>query len=223
MICTGHTIYKQTRYDTSVRKQIVALLFSAQQIHGNAADKSRGRNEPWRLHFSMPIADIWHTQTYVTIRGLRGCLPSDKCICPDKCDACKDNARKRICTSKFSACKDTPITAIPNTYVLSTWSQDLDFQDPGFLFSESNYPRSWLGKQRIVISIYATCKAWNNLCKHWNVISTCKAFKAWSNLCKHRIVGTQFFLLGIFTLRPISKERKWYHEKTNPGRVSAYW
>ena len=30
-------LYKQTREDTSVRKQIVALLFSAQQIHGNAA------------------------------------------------------------------------------------------------------------------------------------------------------------------------------------------
>ena len=29
--------YKQTREDTSVRKQIAALLFSAQQIHGNAA------------------------------------------------------------------------------------------------------------------------------------------------------------------------------------------
>ena len=43
--------YKQTRDDTSVWKQIAALLFSAQQIHGNAADITRGRNEPWSLHF----------------------------------------------------------------------------------------------------------------------------------------------------------------------------
>ena len=68
--------------------------------------------------FSMPNKDIGTQLTYVTIRGFRGSAPSDKCICPDKCDACKDNARKRICTSKFSACKDTPITAIPNTYAL---------------------------------------------------------------------------------------------------------
>ena len=46
-----HTTYKQTRDDTAVWKQIAALLFSAQQIHGNAADITRGRNEPWSLHF----------------------------------------------------------------------------------------------------------------------------------------------------------------------------
>lgn len=47
----GSQLHKQTREDTSVRKQIVALLFSAQQIHGNAADIARGRNEPWSLQF----------------------------------------------------------------------------------------------------------------------------------------------------------------------------
>ena len=46
-----HTTYKQTRDDTSVRKQIGASLFFAQQIHGNAADITRGRNEPWSLQF----------------------------------------------------------------------------------------------------------------------------------------------------------------------------
>ena len=29
-------------------------------------------------NFSMLVLDIWHPQTYVTIRGLRGSLPSDK-------------------------------------------------------------------------------------------------------------------------------------------------
>ena len=46
-----HTTYKQTRDDTDLWKQIAALLFSAQQIHGNAADITRGRNEPWSLQF----------------------------------------------------------------------------------------------------------------------------------------------------------------------------
>ena len=73
--------YKQTRDDTSVWKQIVALLFSAQQIHGNAADKSRGRNEPWSLHFSMPMLDLWHPINLCYERGLRGSLPSDKLYC----------------------------------------------------------------------------------------------------------------------------------------------
>ena len=167
----GSQLHKQTRNDTSIWKQIVASILSAQQIHGNAADKSRGRNEPWSLHFSMPNKDIGIQLTYVTIRGFRGSAPSGKCICPDKCDACKDNARKRICTSKFSACKDTPITAIPNTYALSTWSQDLDFQDPGFLFSEINYPRAWLGKYLIWPSILCLHDSWHCLCKHRNVIS----------------------------------------------------
>ena len=33
----------------------------------------------------MPMLDIWHSQTYVTKRGLRGSLPSDKLYC-----GCKD-------------------------------------------------------------------------------------------------------------------------------------
>ena len=47
----GSQLHKQTRNDTSVWKQIVASILSAQQIHGNAADITRGRNEPWSLHF----------------------------------------------------------------------------------------------------------------------------------------------------------------------------
>ena len=150
----------------------------------------------------MPNIDFGIQQTYVTIRGIRGSLSlwqvhlSGQMRCLQR-QCQKANLHKQIqCLQRHSHHSNSKYICF--IYLKpGSW-----FSRPWFSFSESNYPRSWIGKHRIWPSILCLHDSWHCLCKHWNVISTYTTFKAWNNLCKHRIVGTQFFLLGCSALKP---------------------
>ena len=134
----GSQLHKQTRNDTSVWKQIVASILSAQQIHGNAADITKGQERTLKpAFFYANDRHLVPNKLIVRYRVLGGVYPLTSCIV----------------SPQFVACKDVAIIVIPKKYCLSTWSQDLDFQDPGFLFSPEELSR------------YCLCKHWICLCK----------------------------------------------------------